>query len=594
MSIQSNFPAIKPSLLLDFANTKQLDNRITFTRSTPAVYYDGKTTAMAEQNLLLQSQTFDNGSWTKQAVTVTADSTTAPDGTTTADTLSNSATTAQFWMYQALTLPIGSTLSIFAKAGTANFIGMSSINGNTNAAVFNLSTGAVASSAPDVTASIISVGSGWYRCSIVNNTYAGTYVVVSIQESDLGSGSIGSYTGTGKNIYIWGIQAEARRTLTAYTATTTQPITNYIPVLLSAGGNQARFDHNPTTGESLGLLIEEQRTNFFTYSSQFDNAAWTKVGTTITPDAMVAPDGTLTADAFISSATTAAHYLNLVTPSLTSGTAYTSSFYAKAAGYNFVAVASISISRVANALFDLSLGTVVSTTGTATITSVGNGWYRCTATLTSPSTGSDVLAIALADTNAGGYVPTFTGNGYSGVLLWGAQFEQGAFASSYIATTSASATRTSDDASISGINFSSWWNQNEGTYYIENSYGGFDNQPIALCDLDLTGGNAWVYASGAGVLSTFYASPVSLAINSSVSASMNINYRYATAFSPTGKAVSAANTSAVVSANTANPKPSTGIFIGRYSNGYYINGRIKKIAYYPIRVTNTQLQALTS
>ena len=62
MAIQSNFPSVRPSLLLDFASTKQLDSRITYTRASTASFYNGVTTAMAEQNLLLQSQTF-NTSW---------------------------------------------------------------------------------------------------------------------------------------------------------------------------------------------------------------------------------------------------------------------------------------------------------------------------------------------------------------------------------------------------------------------------------------------------------------------------------------------------------------------------------------------------
>jgi hypothetical protein len=58
MAIASLYPTIKPSLNLDFANTKLLDSRITFTRSTTATYYDGVTTAVAEQNLLLRSQDY--------------------------------------------------------------------------------------------------------------------------------------------------------------------------------------------------------------------------------------------------------------------------------------------------------------------------------------------------------------------------------------------------------------------------------------------------------------------------------------------------------------------------------------------------------
>jgi len=85
MSISQNFPALKPSLLLDFANTKKLDSRVTFARASEGRYYDGQTVAKAEENLLQYSQEFDNAYWTKSATTVTANATAAPDGTTTAE-----------------------------------------------------------------------------------------------------------------------------------------------------------------------------------------------------------------------------------------------------------------------------------------------------------------------------------------------------------------------------------------------------------------------------------------------------------------------------------------------------------------------------
>lgn len=87
MSIQNNFPNIKPTLLLDFANTKRLDPRITFTRNSPATYYDGKTVAKAEENLLLYSQEFDNAAWVKVRSVVTTNTSLAPDNTLTSDTL---------------------------------------------------------------------------------------------------------------------------------------------------------------------------------------------------------------------------------------------------------------------------------------------------------------------------------------------------------------------------------------------------------------------------------------------------------------------------------------------------------------------------
>jgi hypothetical protein len=171
MSIQANFPAVKPSLLLDFANTKQLDNRITFTRSTPAVYYDGKTTAMAEQNLYTSSQQFAN--WNNARISTTTDTTVAPDGTTTGDTITQASTSTYGTPYQQITTSAATyTQSIYVKAGTASWILLGEENSGKRA-WFNVSAGTVGSVAAGVTATITSAGSGWYRC-IVTYTLSAT------------------------------------------------------------------------------------------------------------------------------------------------------------------------------------------------------------------------------------------------------------------------------------------------------------------------------------------------------------------------------------------------------------------------------------
>jgi hypothetical protein len=92
MTIQQNFVNIKPSLNLDFANTKQLDPRITFARASTARFYDGKTTAKAEENLVTQSQGFTVSPWEGPAA-ITANSAVAPDGTTTAALVTGTNTT---------------------------------------------------------------------------------------------------------------------------------------------------------------------------------------------------------------------------------------------------------------------------------------------------------------------------------------------------------------------------------------------------------------------------------------------------------------------------------------------------------------------
>jgi hypothetical protein len=117
MAIQSNFPAIKPSLNLDFANTEALDPRITFTRASSATYYDGVTTAKAEENLLLRSQDY-SATWTVTNLTPVTGKT-APDTTSTATEFT--ATAANAVLTQGFTAIAGSyTFSVFLRRVTGS------------------------------------------------------------------------------------------------------------------------------------------------------------------------------------------------------------------------------------------------------------------------------------------------------------------------------------------------------------------------------------------------------------------------------------------------------------------------------------------
>ena len=123
-----------------------------------------------------------------------------------------------------------------------------------------------------------------------------------------------------------------------------------------ASNNTPRFDHDPTTGESLGLLIEESRTNQFPYSSEFDNGAWNTSNSGATANQITAPDGTTSADKITADATaTESRYINDDT-SITNGNVYTQSVFAKAGEVTVLQMAPSTgfASRYQN--FDLSTG----------------------------------------------------------------------------------------------------------------------------------------------------------------------------------------------------------------------------------------------
>jgi len=605
MSIASNFPSIRPSLLLDFANTKALDPRITFTRASTATYYDGKTVAKAEQNLLVQSQDFTT-SWVNTNSSDTANTSAAPDGTTTADTITAAAGTgitpliSQFAL--ASTSGLDYAFSVFAKAGTYSVLQLTNINFQASSAHanFDLSAGTVGTSA-NCTAAIQDVGSGWYRCSIVFSatTTATNGAVYAVLSASTSANRFATWNPVGtETILLWGAQLEQRSSVTAYTATTTQPITNYVPQLLTAASGVARFDHNPTTDESLGLLIEEQRTNLFTYSEQFNNAAWPKAQASITANTVVAPDGTLTGDKLVEDSTNTNHWVIQNAP-VTSGATYTMSFYAKAA--ERIQVAGFGgaggYGTLVSVLFDLVALTtqVLSGSATATITDVGNGWRRCTWTATATATATPSHFIGLA---SGGAV-AYTGNGYSGAYIWGAQLEAGAFSTSYIPTTNAQVTRSADAASMTGTNFSSWYRADEGTVYAE----GRTSSTVATANysiFSITDGTAanriQCRLSNAATNTNFIVRTSDVNVFNSVAADYSPNNRrMALAYKASDFA--GVRDGGVVATGASGAVPAVNFLnIGSTSpaNTETLNGTIRKIAFYPARLTNAQLQALTS
>ena len=181
-------------------------------------------------------------------------------------------------------------------------------------------------------------------------------------------------------------------------------------------------------------MVTDNR-NLFSYSEDFTNAFWVKNNSTVTLNSATAPNGTLTADTLIPSAGT-----NIDNPTVyvlmdTAAQTRTFSFYAKSAGYNYAYARVGGSVPVALALFDLSNGTVTQTqspTSSASIESVGNGWYRCqmtypnSATYYAPNIGTCSSTYTISSTGI-----TTTTNGTSGIYIWGAQLEQSSTATTY-------------------------------------------------------------------------------------------------------------------------------------------------------------------
>jgi hypothetical protein len=425
---------VVPSLDLRFADNKSLvdattgSNLVTHTRASSGTYVgsDG-VLRTAVTNLLLQSEEFDV-TWNKPApVTVTANTTEAPNGTQTADTLSNAINVSHNStnLSQAITATESTsyTFSIYVKSLTSTTF---SIRLRDNTA--------------DSQSTTITPTSSWQRVSCTLTTGIGATSLVA---------RVGNANG---DVAIWGAQLEQASTVGEYIPTT------------STINSAPRFDHNPTTGESLGLLVEEQRTNLLRQSQDF-TTTWLKSTAlmSVTADAAVAPDGNTTADTLTKDASGFRFFYQGVTA--TAGATYSASVFLKAGTLN---KATILVSGDGGTtpdgrvVFDFAVKTATdfSSTGlvSASITEFPNGWFRCVVVATISSNTNPRVLI---------YPDTYSAAVAGSVYAWGAQLEASSFPTSYIPTTGATVTRAADVASITGSNFSSWYRQDEGTVFVE-------------------------------------------------------------------------------------------------------------------------------
>jgi hypothetical protein len=272
------------------------------------------------------------------------------------------------------------------------------------------------------------------------------------------------------------------------TRATTATRVNSSGLIESVASNVPRLDY--TNGTCPSILVEPQRTNLALYSEQFDNASWSKLNSSSTANQSISPNGNTTADIITDDSTNDRH-LFFQTFTGDFSTSRTFSTYAKKNSLRYLVLSITAVNdslSCYSAIFDLQTGTITATknNGTATINasiqSAGNGWYKC---IISGSLGTGLLSYfpLIATSNRATFtgdlvnnnIPIYSGSGQS-LYIWGAQLEEGSYATSYIPTTSASVTRNADVISKTGI--SSLIGQTEGTMYAEiyaNQAGGQQN-----------------------------------------------------------------------------------------------------------------------
>jgi hypothetical protein len=399
-----------------------------------------------------------------------------------------------------------------------------------------------------------------------------------------------------------------------FTRTSSGTRTNETGLVEVVPANAPRFDHSydPVSGSvrSLGLLVEESRTNLLLQSEDF-STSWSLAnlrafGSGSAVNDTTAPDGTLTADLLTESLDVSAVNHNIAqAASVTTGVVYTVSVFAKlpvgSTRQLQILVANANFTVTPAAVFNLSNGTIASSgNGTAAVVAFPNGWYRLIlTTIPATSSGANGFNLRFHDGSTNAYI----GDGTSGIYIWGAQLETGAFPTSYIPTTNSTVTRTADNVSMVGENFSSWYNQSEGSIH----------SIISLTrQMTTDGSGTWTLDNGnfARGISLYHAS----------APNVRVATRDAT-FQQTSGDVSSVDlsklkscTNILKSVTSESISCHNGIFtgittysldvninrlliglnniIGNPSNNYF-NGTISQLTYYPRRLTNAQLVTLT-
>ena len=443
-----------PSLDLRFADNKSLVDAVTgaslvtFTRASSGTFVgsDG-VLRTAVTNLVLRSEEFETASWQLFGTTSrTANTTVAPNGTITADSVTLPASSGIFQIVNGLA-NTAYTFSIWIRCDTTQSVRLV-INTNLS----------------DPTTLTVTATSTWQRFNITKTTSVGTTTVTSQVD-----------TGGGNTFFLWGAQLEQSSTVGEYIPTT------------STINSAPRFDHNPTTGESLGLLVEEARTNSIRNNTMVGAVAGTP-GSTPTNWAASTTNAELTSqiigvgsesgisyiDVKISGTVTASRSFDLNFEQVgsiaaLSGQTWTQSVYLRQVGGSQSNIAAIYLQ--ANTY---TAAIAYLTTPWLTAVTVGSGsliTQRFTAgnALTGATTAyiAPFLKISTATTGA----VDFT------IRIGLPQLEQGAFATSVIPTTTAAATRSADVASIGSSAFTSFYNQSEGTMFVEY------NRPVAVTGL---------------------------------------------------------------------------------------------------------------
>jgi hypothetical protein len=359
-------------------------------------------------------------------------------------------------------------------------------------------------------------------------------------------------------------------------------------LVASAASGAPRFDYDPVALTPRGLLLEEQQTNELTHSGDIGDAAWAGFvngsgSSSRTSAAGTAPDGTTTATLCAIDRSTPLDWAQAAAGNFTSGSSQpcTSSIWLKAyTGGDVGKVVDIMVYAGGNV-------------GLTHVTLTAD-WVRYDVTGTVGATGCQfIIGYISALVTGGGPAPNVD-TGSIQFLAWGAQAEFGAFATSYIPTTSTAVTRAADTAEMTGANFSSWYNASAGTFVVEyrpQSVSG--TQPVISVN-DTTANEAiHLYGSGTDPKAIVVDGGTTQADLDAGTIAANTFYKLGLAF--TLNDFAACLDGGTVATDATGTLPTvTQLQFHTDIAGNVANLHIKRLQYFNTRKTDVELQALTA
>ena len=391
-------------------------------------------------------------------------------------------------------------------------------------------------------------------------------------------------------------------------------------LIKTAGEDEPRFDHDPATGESLGLLIEETRANIYKYSNLM-NPTGNSVPSNFTANAGTAPDGTNTALKLTEKPSSDGVALQgqSIAIGAKDGPLAVFSVFAKAGEDRYLYITPYLGQSRTPPVFDLQTGAISNPDNHAVVMEpFADGWYRCSVRVARTGFASmrwGISNVANAPFSNNG-IP-FEGDGTSGLFVWGAQYELqtpsavngdsgiSIQVSSFLPTSGSTVTRPADNASITGESFSNFYNSTEGTFFAEadtinpryndaiTGYDGNNNNYSIMGTGDSPNRFQLRFDDEEPFQALTFGPNSTSAITNNVTLTPTLDVKIAGTIKQDDARAYAKGVSILTdtSIDLINP---VALYIGNLSgSSEYLNGHVKKLSYYPKALPNAQLQTLT-